>query len=65
MVAGLEKGAENRIALAGLLQPDALEMAVQDVLSFANHLTRDRGLIIDALLQHGEREPSQNSIPLS
>jgi hypothetical protein len=28
-------------------------MAVENILGFADHLPRDGGLIIDALLQHG------------
>ena len=54
MVAGFKKRAQNGVALGGLLQADAFEMAVQDVLGFANHLAGDGGLIIDAFLQHGE-----------
>ena len=54
MVAGFEKRAQNGVALGGLLQANAFEMAVQDVLGFADHLAGDGGLIIDAFLQHGE-----------
>jgi len=53
MVTGFQESAQNRVALRGLLKSDALEMAVQDLLCLANHLTRESGLIIDALLQHG------------
>ncbi len=52
VIASFEKGAQNAVALRGLLEADALEMAVQDGLRFTHHLARDRRLIIDALLQH-------------
>ena len=53
MVAGFEESVQNGVALRGLLKPDVLEMAVKDLLGFADHLAGDGGLIIDALLQHG------------
>jgi hypothetical protein len=53
MVAGFEKGMQDYVALRGLLESDALQMAVQYFLGLADHLAGDGGLIIDALLQHG------------
>ena len=53
MVAGFKEGTQNGVALGGLLEADALQMLVKDVLGFADHLAGDGGLIIDALLQHG------------
>ena len=53
VVAGFEKRAEDGVALRGLFEADVFEMAVEDILGFADHLPRDGGLIIDALLQHG------------
>ncbi len=53
VVACLEKRAEDRIALGGLLQANFLQVTVEDVLSLAHHLARESGLIVDALLQHG------------
>src|SRR5579872_7223316 len=56
LVASLEKSAQNRIALAGLLQANVFQVTVENVLSLANHLTREGGLIIDAFLKHsGDR----------
>ena len=52
MVTGFQKGAQNRIALRGLLQPHAFQVAVQNLLGLANHLAGESGLIINALLQH-------------
>ena len=52
MVAGFEEGAQDGIALGGLLQADTLEVAVEDVLCFAHHLARDGGLVIDTFLEH-------------
>jgi hypothetical protein len=53
VVAGLEKRAQDGIALRGLLQPNSLQMAMKNVLSLADHLAGNRGLVIDAILQHG------------
>ena len=63
MVAGFEKGAENGIALRSLLQADALEVAVQDILGLAHHLAGDAGLIIDTLLQHESVVRAAGSLP--
>jgi hypothetical protein len=52
MVAGLKKRAQDGVSLGGLLQSDALEMAVQNALRLAHHFARDGRLVIDALLQH-------------
>jgi hypothetical protein len=52
VIAGFEEGAEDGIALRGLLEADALEMLVKNTLSFPDHLQGDGGLVIDALLQH-------------
>ena len=52
MVAGLKKRAQDGVALRCLLQANAFEMAVENLLRFAHHLARDRRLVIDALLQH-------------
>lgn len=54
MVASFKERAEDRIALRGLLKSNVLQMAVKDVLGFAYHLPGDGGLIINALLEHGE-----------
>jgi len=54
VIASFEEGAENGIALGGLFEANFLEMAMEDVLGFADHLAGDGGLIIDALLQHGQ-----------
>lgn len=53
MVAGFKESAQNRIALRRLLEANLLQMAVQNVLRLAHHLARQRGLIVDTLLQHG------------
>ena len=65
MVAGFEEGAQDGVALRRLLQADALQMPVKDLLGFADHLAGDGGLIIDALLQHGAWNSSQNIIRAS
>jgi hypothetical protein len=35
-----------------MLQTDTLQMLMQNLLSFAHHLGRDAGLIVNAFLQH-------------
>ena len=52
MVAGFQKRAQNCIALCRLLQAHSLEMLMENSLSFAHHLARDGGLVVDPLLQH-------------
>lgn len=62
MVASFEKGAQDRIALRGLLEANIFQVPMKDVLGLANHLTRDRRLIVDALLQRLRHAASQNTI---
>lgn len=52
VIASLEKGLQNRIALRGVFEAHSFEMLMQDLLRFADHLARDAGLIVNALLQH-------------
>ena len=61
MIAGFEEGAKNGVSLLSLLEANAFEMAVKDVLSLAHHLARQGRLIIDAILQHGGRTESRIS----
>ena len=53
VVAGLEERAKNGVALGGLFESDAFEVTMEDVLRLADHLARDGGLVVDALLEHG------------
>jgi hypothetical protein len=53
MVASFEEGAQNRVALGGLLEPNAFQMAMENLLGFADHLAGEDRLVIDALLEHG------------
>jgi hypothetical protein len=55
MIPSFEKSAKDGVTLSSLLQTDALEMAMKNILRLADHLARERGLVIDALLQHGSR----------
>lgn len=52
MLARLEKRLQDRVALGGLLQADAFQVAVQNGLRFPDHLVRNGRLIVNALLQH-------------
>jgi hypothetical protein len=65
MVAGFEKAAKDGVALSRLFQPDALQMAMKNVLGFADHLAGDGGLIIDTLLQHSGRNNRSEYHPSS
>src|SRR5258708_34788504 len=51
VVAGFEKRPQDGVALRRLLEANSLEVAVENVLSFAHHLARDGRLIINALLE--------------
>ena len=50
--ASFQKGSQNRIALFRMLQADTFQMAMQDRLRLANHLSRDAGLVVNSFLQH-------------
>jgi predicted cupin superfamily sugar epimerase len=56
VVAGFEKRAQNRVALRRLLQSDAFEVLVENLLGLAHHLARDGGLVVDSFLKHEESE---------
>ncbi len=58
VIPGFEKGAQDRVPLGRLLETHPLEMPVQDILRFANHFAGNRRLVINALLQHGDRNAS-------
>ena len=53
VVAGFKESVQNGITLRRLFQANGLQVAVKDLLGFADHLAGDGGLIIDTLLQHG------------
>jgi hypothetical protein len=50
VIASLQKRSEDGIPLCGLLQPDPLQMAMQNVLRFADHFARNQRVIVNALL---------------
>ena len=53
MLASVQEGAQNGVALCRLFQPNLFQVLVQNALSLSHHLGRDGWLVIDALLQHG------------
>lgn len=55
--ASFEEGPQDGVALPGLLEADALEVAEEDLLGLADVLLRDGRLIVDSFLQHGGRRP--------
>jgi hypothetical protein len=50
VITGLQKRAQDGIPLSGLLQPNPLQMTMQNVLRFADHLARNQRMIVNALL---------------
>jgi hypothetical protein len=52
VLAGFEEGSQNGIALRCVFQAYTLEMLMQNLLRFTDHLRRDTRLIVDAFLQH-------------
>ena len=50
MLTGLQECLQDRVALGGVLQANTLEVLVQNTLRFADHLGRDGGLVVDALV---------------
>jgi hypothetical protein len=53
VIAGLKKRLQNRVALRRMFETHSFEMLKQYLLRLADHLARDTGLIVNALLQHG------------
>ena len=52
VLAGLQEGSQNGIALGSLLETNALQMLVENTLRFTHHFARNGGLVIDTFLQH-------------
>ncbi len=53
MVAGIQEGAQNGIALLGMFQSNALEVFEENVLGLTHGFTRGRRMIVNSSLQHG------------
>jgi len=60
MVARLQERAQNRISLVSVLQSNALQMAIENVLSFAHGFTRWWSMVVNPSLQHLHPGPSEN-----
>jgi hypothetical protein len=56
MIALLEKGLQDGVALVGVLQPNPLEVLVKDIGRLAEHLPRDRRLVINSFRKHVRQE---------
>jgi hypothetical protein len=54
MVARLKERAENRVALIGMFQPNALQMFIENLLRLTHSFACRRRVIINAALQHDE-----------
>jgi len=55
MLASFQKGVQDRVALGGVFQANPFEVLVKDLLGLANHLSRDAGLVVNALLGSGRQ----------
>ncbi len=53
MVAGVEECAQDGVTLFGVLQADAPQVFVKDVLGLAHGFARGRSMVVNASLQHG------------
>ena len=53
VVAGLQKGAENGVALFGVLEADALQVLKENLLGLAHSFARGRSMIVNPALQRG------------
>ena len=60
---GFQKCAQDGITLLRVFQAHPLQMTVKDTLSFADHLLRDAGLVIDSFLQ-GAGHSGSSRIPV-
>jgi len=58
VIAGLQERLEDGIALVGLLQPHPLQVLAEDLLRLAQHLWRDNGMVVDALMWHARENGS-------
>ena len=54
VVARLQEGAQNRVALVRMLQTHSFQVLVEDVLGLAHGFTSGRCMIVNSSLQHGE-----------
>jgi len=59
MVARFQEGAQNGVTLSSLLQSNAFQMAVENLLGLADHLAGEDRLVIDALLEHGGQDKTR------
>src|SRR5262249_44116693 len=58
MVASIEERPQDGVALLGMLEADASQMLVKDVLGLAHGFARGRSVVVNASLQHGRQRPS-------
>ena len=63
VLARIQKGPQDRVALFRMLQPDPLQMLVQNALRFLHHLPRDRGLVINTVLGSCGQEKNSTDLP--
>jgi len=53
VLAGFKEGSQDVVPLLGVLQANPLKVTVQNFFRLAHHLARNRGLVVNTLLQHG------------
>src|SRR5258708_36541482 len=61
MVASIEEGAQDGVALLGVFQADALQMLVKNVLGLAHGFARGWSMVVNASLQHVCRRPAKTN----
>src|SRR6185437_2924049 len=52
MIARLQKSAQDRVPLVSVLQPNTLQVAIENLLRFAHGFARWRSMIVNPSLQH-------------
>src|SRR5947209_12603890 len=68
MVAGLQEGAQDSVTLVSVLQPDALQVPVKNVLGLTHGFARGRRMVVDPSLQHWFRarpEPGNRQMKMN
>lgn len=58
MLVGFQEGAQDGIALAGVLQPDSFEVVIEALRGLANGFMRELGPVVNAFGQGGHGYPS-------
>jgi len=55
MVVGFQKRPQDRVALSGVFQSDALQVAIEILFGLSDRLVRELRLVVNAFRQNGHR----------